>query len=308
MEPPPECPQETPALAEEAAKFLNFIGGCPHPAAGRARGSARRGKAGGHTHGTGSIGSGAACGGLDRENGEGLGPAGTEGKGRLRRGVPGQGEHPSGQGDRHSGQGRGSWSAACSPRRWTWWQLRPSAGARHGASGGCQRGGHPTSRRVSRCGAASWCRPGRAAGRTGCQPPAASKVRWGAAGVSPRTPRAGASPPRRPPGVRWWAECGSALPAYLTPELETLEQEEQECLEVTGVALACPLSRCLAPLSWDEPCSNALLGAAPQTMSLWCPLPSSDIVSALPAWSPSPTLGGSWGRKLPTVHLVWYPD
>lgn len=44
-----------------------------------------------------------------------------------------------------------------------------------------------------------------------------------------------------------WAERGSTLPAYVTPQLETLEQEEQECLEVTGVAVACPLPRILPP-------------------------------------------------------------
>ncbi|KAK4817603.1 hypothetical protein QYF61_020269 [Mycteria americana] len=44
-----------------------------------------------------------------------------------------------------------------------------------------------------------------------------------------------------------WAERGSALPAYVTPQLETLEQEEQERLEVTWVAVACPLAPVLPP-------------------------------------------------------------
>lgn len=71
-------------------------------------------------------------------------------------------------------------------------------------------------------------------------------------GVPPTSfPRAGASPSHRPPGLGWgavpagWAKRGSALPAYVTPQLETLEQEEQERLEVTGVAVACPLPRVL---------------------------------------------------------------
>ncbi|KAM4669512.1 ciliogenesis-associated TTC17-interacting protein [Amazona ochrocephala] len=97
--------------------------------------------------------------------------------------------------------------------------------------------------------------------------------------------------------------ASSSLKAYVTPEMETLEQEEQECLEVTGVAVPCSLFLCPAPVSWDEPCSDAFLEAALHTVSLWCPLPSSDIISVLTQWSPSPTLGGSWGRKLLTMHL-----
>lgn len=42
-----------------------------------------------------------------------------------------------------------------------------------------------------------------------------------------------------------WAECGSALSAYVTTQLETLEQEEQERLEVTSVVTACPHPRLL---------------------------------------------------------------
>ncbi|XP_075367752.1 LOW QUALITY PROTEIN: ciliogenesis-associated TTC17-interacting protein [Mycteria americana] len=41
--------------------------------------------------------------------------------------------------------------------------------------------------------------------------------------------------------------CSSTLKAYVTPQLETLEQEEQERLEVTWVAVACPLAPVLPP-------------------------------------------------------------
>lgn len=99
-------------------------------------------------------------------------------------------------------------------------------------------------------------------------------------------------------------EHGFALPAYLTWQLETLEQDEQECLEVTDVVVACPLPCAL-------PCSGALLGAVPPARPLWvvwCPLSRSDSSSAPPAWSPSPALGGSWGREFPTVCQVWCLD
>lgn len=36
-------------------------------------------------------------------------------------------------------------------------------------------------------------------------------------------------------------EHGFPLPAYVTWQLETVEQEEQECLEVTDMVVACPL-------------------------------------------------------------------
>lgn len=54
-----------------------------------------------------------------------------------------------------------------------------------------------------------------------------------------------------------FVEYGFALPAYVTWQLETLEQEEQECLEVTDMVVACPLP-CVLPTA---------LGCALQ----WCP-------------------------------------
>lgn len=95
-----------------------------------------------------------------------------------------------------------------------------------------------------------------------CLSPAPSKVRQGWLEGFP--------PPQdcnilvhRPPGLGMGTvpaglvEYGFVLPAYVTWQLETLEQEEQECLEVTDVVVACPLP-CVLP---------AALGCALQ----WCP-------------------------------------
>lgn len=97
-----------------------------------------------------------------------------------------------------------------------------------------------------------------------CRPPAASKVSQGWPLWGSVLPRAGTSLSTSPQG---W-ECGQChptglvergfvLPAYVTWQLETLEQEEQECLEVTDMVVACPLP-CVLP---------AALGCALQ----WCP-------------------------------------
>ncbi|KAM6269106.1 ciliogenesis-associated TTC17-interacting protein [Porphyrio hochstetteri] len=52
--------------------------------------------------------------------------------------------------------------------------------------------------------------------------------------------------------------CSSTLKAYVTPQLETLEQEEQERIEVTGVAVAGPLPHV------PSPCLDARLGGCEQ--------------------------------------------
>lgn len=85
-----------------------------------------------------------------------------------------------------------------------------------------------------------------------------------------RPPQGWNIPVHQPPGLgiqRDWChpwchptglvERGFVLPAYVTWQLETLEQEEQECLEVTDMVVACPLP-CVLP---------AALGCALQ----WCP-------------------------------------
>lgn len=75
-------------------------------------------------------------------------------------------------------------------------------------------------------------------------------------------------PVHRPPGLGMgtvptgFVECGFALPAYVTWQLETLEQEEQECLKVTDTVVACPLP-CVLPTALGVPCSGALLGPVP---------------------------------------------
>jgi len=69
-----------------------------------------------------------------------------------------------------------------------------------------------------------------------------------------------------------WAERGSALPAYVTPQLETLEQEEQERLEVTGVVVACPLPRVLPPCPVGCPATVPSRGCTPCKVAVGSPV------------------------------------
>lgn len=84
-----------------------------------------------------------------------------------------------------------------------------------------------------------------------CLPPAPSKVSQGDFGRF--LPSQGWNiPVHQPRGLGMGTvpmglvEHGFVLPAYVTWQLETLEQEEQECLEVTDMAVARPLP-CVLP-------------------------------------------------------------
>lgn len=107
MEPPPECRQETPALTEAAAKFLNFIGGCVCPAPPRPKLppasplSPTPCRGGLPVRGWGAPGPRDGAVGLSWVNGGGAQPGPLWGRGEQNRGrvvdPRGTGDQPSGQ-------------------------------------------------------------------------------------------------------------------------------------------------------------------------------------------------------------------
>ncbi|XP_039554250.1 ciliogenesis-associated TTC17-interacting protein [Passer montanus] len=72
--------------------------------------------------------------------------------------------------------------------------------------------------------------------------------------------------------------ASSTLKAYVTWQLETLEQEEQECLEVTDMVVACPLP-CVLPAALGCALHWCPAGGCPLWV-VWHPLPCSDSSSA----------------------------